>query len=48
MQEKLAVGYDYSDLMDLGRVMYNNLIADDEWKKKDSKLEKNKAGAGDE
>ena len=48
MQGKLAVGYDYGDLMDLGRVTYNNLIADDEWKKKDSKLEKNKAVAGDE
>ena len=48
MQGKLAVGYDYGDLMDLGRVTYNNLIVDDEWKKKESQLEKNKAGPGDE
>ena len=48
MQGKLTVEYDYGDLMDLGRVTYNNLIADDEWKKKESKLEKNKASSGDE
>jgi len=34
MQGKLGQGYDYTGLMDLGRVTFNNLLANGDWKEK--------------
>lgn len=42
IQGKVKVDYSFLDLMELGRLTYNNLIEDESWIKKEAKQEKEK------
>jgi len=48
MQGQLAQNYDYSNLMDLGRIAYNNLKAGDEWEGSDLKKAETTTTSGDQ
>ena len=42
IQGKVKADYSYLDLMDLGRLTYNNLVDDESWIKKEAKMEHEK------
>ena len=48
MQGKLGTNYTFEDLLELGRVTYNNLVEDNSWKGTDKKIEQKGSSSKDE